>query len=58
MQLIVVALIAFGAGVIVGIVGMWRYMERQWQHAPYRFRTIVDGVIALREAKEREAKKV
>lgn len=52
--IIIVACIAFSAGILIGIVLTWRYMDRQWRHNPYKFRTIVNGVIARREAKEVE----
>lgn len=52
--LIIVTLIAFSAGLLAGVALAWRYVDQQWRHNPYKFRTIVNGVIAKREAKEVE----
>ncbi len=46
-------IIAFCVGVVIGFAATWGYMQWQWKHNPYKFKTIVDGVIAYRETKEK-----
>jgi hypothetical protein len=47
----VITILAFCLGIFVGVRGTWLYMNREWKRNPYRFRTIINNVIALRENK-------
>jgi hypothetical protein len=48
-----VSIVTFIAGIIVGCTLTWWWMNREWQRNPYKFRVIVDQVIARREEKQR-----
>lgn len=52
-----VVILAFCVGLLVGVsvgVGLtWWYMNWQWRKNPYRFKSILDGVIALRGERNR-----
>ncbi len=51
---VVLFLPSFAIGIFVGIRLTWWYMNREWKRNPYQFRAIVDTVIALREARDKE----
>ena len=48
---ILIAVLTFGVGVLVGVGGTWWWMNREWKRNPYQFKMIIDGVIARREAR-------
>ena len=47
-------LFTYCVGMAIGAHWMWCYMNDEWKRNPYRFKTIIDGVIALREARAQE----
>ncbi len=53
MKKLLISALAFSAGVGVGIYGTWCYMDHQWRSNPYRFKVIVEHVIARREAQRK-----
>jgi hypothetical protein len=46
-----VVVFTFCLGWIAGNRFTWWYFNRVWKRHPERFKTIIDGVIALRESK-------
>lgn len=50
MVTIITASVAFCVGILAGVRLTWWHMNRVWKRYPYQFKTIIDGVIALREA--------
>lgn len=54
--IIVTILLTFGLGFLTGNRLTWWRMQRVWKRHPYAFKTIVEGVIDLRESRAKEKK--
>jgi len=53
---IILVMLAFCIGIVVGNRLLWWHLSKLWKRNPYAFKAIVDGVIALREEKAAKEK--